>query len=84
MIKEEVELVEGFVGEAQERCLVLGTGVRHGRGVRFEVEVGIEVSGFRREKLLFTGIEVTTGWVREVEEVFVLNEVTRGVGEEAV
>ena len=34
------------------------------------VEVG--VSGYSREILLFTGTEVTTGWVREVEEVIVL------------
>ena len=50
------------------------TRVRRGRRVRFEVEVEIEVSGFRREKLLFTGTEITTGWVREVEEVIVLDE----------
>ena len=64
---------------------MFGTRVQHGRRVRFEVE-GIEVgvSGFRREKLLFTGTEVTTEWVREVEEVIVLDEVTRGVGGEVV
>ena len=56
MIKEEVESVEDF-REAQERSL-LGTGVRRRRRVRFEVEgVEIGVSGFRREKLLFTGTE---------------------------
>ena len=32
VIKEEVESVKGFGGKAQERRLVLGTGVRHGRG----------------------------------------------------
>ena len=81
IIREEV----GFGGEAQERRLVFGTGVQYGRGVRFEVEgVKVGVSGFRREKLLFTGTEVTTGWVREVEEVIVLDEGTRGMGEEAV
>ena len=64
---------------------MFGTGVQCGRGVRFEVEgVEVEVSRFRREKLLFTGTEVTTGWMREVEEVFVLDEVIRGLGEEAV
>ena len=31
------------------------------------------------KKLLFTGTEVTTGWVREVEEVIVLDEEIRGV-----
>ena len=51
--------------------------------LRFEVEgVEVRISGFRREKLLFTGTEVTTGWVREVEEVIVLDQGTRGVGEE--
>ena len=84
MIKEEVEPVEGF-GEAQERHLVFGTGVQCGRGIRFEVEgVEVGVSGFRREKILFTGTEVTTRWVREVEEVIVLDEGTKGVGEEAM
>ena len=38
------------------------------------------VSGFRREKnILFTGTKVTTGWVKEVEEVIVLDEGTRRV-----
>ena len=32
VIKEEVESVEGFGGEAEERRLVLGTRVRRGRG----------------------------------------------------
>ena len=65
--------------------MVFGTRVRHGRWVRFEVEgVEVGISGFRREKLLFSGTQVTTGWVREVEEVIVLDEGTRGVGEEAV
>ena len=41
---------------------MLGTGVRRERGIRFEVEVEVGVSGFGREKLLFTGTEVTTGW----------------------
>ena len=59
VIKEEVESVKGF-GEAQERCLVFGSGVRCRRGEG--VEVG--VCGFRREKILFTGTEVTTVWVR--------------------
>ena len=64
---------------------MLGTGVRRGSGVRFGVEgVEVGVSEFRREKILFTGTEVTTGWVREVEEVIVLEERARGVGEEAV
>ena len=34
VIKEEVESVEGFEGEAKERCLVFGTGVRCGRGAK--------------------------------------------------
>ena len=64
---------------------MFGAGVQCGRGVKFKVEgVEVGVSGFKREKLLFTGTEVTTGWVREVEEVIVLDEVTRGVEEEAV
>ena len=54
-------------------------------GIRFEVEgVEVGVSGLRKEKILFTGTEVTTGWVREVEEEIVLDEETRGVGEELV
>ena len=84
VIKEEVESVEGFGGEAQERSLVFCVRIWCGRGLRFEVEgVEVGVSGLRREKLLFTGTEVTTGWVRGVE-VIVLNEGTRGVGEEVV
>ena len=52
-------------------------------GLRFEVEgVGVGVSWFSREKLLFT--EITTGSVREVEKVIVLDEGTRGVAEEEV
>ena len=48
------------------------------------------MSGFSKEKLLFTGTEATTGWVIEVEEVIeaaeviVLDEGTRGVGEQEV
>ena len=42
---------------------MLGTGVRRGKWIRFEVGVEFGVSGFRREKL-FTGTEVITGWVR--------------------
>ena len=62
MIKEAVESVEGFGGEVQERRWCLVPKYMEG-GIRFEgVEVGI--SGFRREKILFTGTEVTTGWVR--------------------
>ena len=50
VIKEEVQSIEGFGGEAQERHLVLGTQVQHGRWVGFEVEgVEVGVSGFRRE-----------------------------------
>ena len=86
--KEEVlvikESVEGF-GELQEQCLVFGTGVQCRREVRFEIEgVEVGVSRFMREKILFTGTEVTTRWVREVQEVIVLDEGTRGVGEEVV
>ena len=85
VIKEEVESVEDFGGEAQERHLVFGTRVPHGWGIRFEVEgVEVGVSGFTREKLVFTGTEVTTRWVGEVEEVIMLDEGTREVGEEAV
>ena len=63
---------------------MFGTGIRRGREVRFEVEgVEVGISGFRREKLLFTGTEVTTGWVREVKEVIVLDEGITGMGEEA-
>ena len=52
VIKEEVESLEGF-GEIQKRRLVLGTGVRRGRGVRFEVEgVEVGVSGFRRKNII--------------------------------
>ena len=32
VIKEEVESVDGFGGEAQERCLVFDTEVQCGRG----------------------------------------------------
>ena len=63
----------------REHC----TQIRCGRAARFDVE-GVEVSGFSREKLLFTGIEITTGWMREVEEKIVLDEGTRRVGEEAM
>ena len=53
--------------------------------VRFEVEgIDVGIFGFNKEKLLFTGTEVTTRWVREVEEIIVLDEETRGVGEDAV
>ena len=37
--------------------------------------------GFSRSKLLFTGTEVTTGWVREVEEV---RERDEGLGNRGV
>ena len=42
------------------------------------------MSGICREKLLFTDTEVTAVWAREVEEVIVVDEGTRGVGEEVV
>ena len=63
------------------------TRVPHGRGVRFEVEgVEVGISGLGREKLLFTSTEVTTGWVRSERGNYIrmLDEGTRGVGEEAV
>ena len=57
----------------------------HIEGVRFEVEgEEVGVSGFRREKLLFTGTEATTGCMREVKEVIVLDEGTRAMEEEEV
>ena len=64
-------------------------GVRHWstswKELRFEVEgVEVRVSEFRREKILFTGNELTTGRVREVEKVIVLDEGTRVVEEEVV
>ena len=52
VIKEEVESEEGF-GEAQQRCLVFGTRIQCGRGVRFEVEgVEVGVSGFMRKIII--------------------------------
>ena len=73
---------------------VFGVRILCGRGVRFEVEVvEVVVNGLSREKILFTGTEATTGWVREVkevrdgdegrviavEEVIVLDEGTKGM-----
>ena len=70
--------------------------IRHGRGAWFKVErIQVEMSGFRKAKLLVTGtiratggvikVEVEEvsegdeGWAIAVEEVIVLDEGTRGV-----
>ena len=73
-----------ITGKHRSKTLYINTKWKRAR-FKFEVE-GIEVgvSGFSREKLLFIATEVTTGWVREVEEVIVLDEGTRGVREKEV
>ena len=55
VIKEEVESVESFGGEAQERRLVFSTGVQCGRGVRLVEGVDVGVSEFRKEELITGG-----------------------------
>ena len=66
MIKDEVGSVDSFGREAQELAtLVFCEQILRGRRARFEAEgVEVGVSGFSKEKILFTGTEETTGWVR--------------------